>query len=86
MMISPASYIDGQKGKTYKELLKERNKLLNDINDFENGNIEDSDLIIDPSPEVIYQCNLMYHGELCKLISEKYNKEYIMFEERKAEE
>lgn len=82
MMISPASYIDSQKEKKYKELLEERNKLLSDIYKFENDNIKNSGLIIDPSPEVIYQCDLMYLGELCKLISEKYNKEYMMFEEK----
>ena len=83
-MISPASYIDTQKNKTYKELLRERNKLLSDINNFENGNIKKSN-IIDPRPEVIYQWNLMYLGELCKLISKKYNKEYIMFDESQDE-
>lgn len=85
MMISPASYIDTQKNKTYKELLREQNKLLSDIKNFENGNIKKSNIIIDPRPEVIYQCNLMYLGELSKLISKKYNKEYIMFDESQDE-
>ena len=74
MMISPETYINTQKRKTYKELLKERNKLINDIKNFESGNIKNSNLIIEPASEVIYQCNLMYLGELCKLILEKYNK------------
>ena len=80
MMISPETYINTQKRKTYKELLKERNKLINDIKNFESGNIENSNLIIEPAPEVIYQCNLMYLGELCKLILEKYNKKNLINE------
>ncbi len=76
MMICPETYINTQKRKTYKELIKERNKLINDIKNFENGIMKNSYLTIDPAPEVIYQYNLMYLRELCKLILEKYNKEY----------
>lgn len=42
-------------------------------------------MMIHPSPEVFYQCNLEYLGELCKLISEKYNQEYIWGEEDEEE-
>ena len=88
MMVSPESYIDEIKDKSYKELLKERDELLEEIKDFEEAKelenenmIEIPEIIIDPSPEVVYQCNLEYLGELCKLISEKYNKEFIWREE-----
>ncbi len=77
MMISPEGYIEELKGKTYKELLKERDDLLKEIQKFENDDIPDEEYNIDPSPEVVYQCNLLYLGELFKLISEKYNKEII---------
>ena len=63
MMISPQSYIEQQKDKTYSELLKERDKL-------EENAIETS------SPDVVYQCHLEYLSRLCLLICEKFNKEY----------
>lgn len=77
MMISPNCYIDELKDKSYKELLKERKELLEAIYSFENEEIEQGEIICSPSPEVVYQMNLEYLGELCKLISKKYNEEYI---------
>lgn len=76
MMISPESYIDELKNKNYKELIKEKNKLLKEISDFENNKIADEEYNIDPSPDVIYQCNLLYLSKLCELIADKFNKEY----------
>ena len=77
MMISPNCYIDELKDKSYKELLKERKELLKAIYSFEKEEIEQGEIIYSPSPEVVYQMNLEYLGELCKLISKKYNEEYI---------
>lgn len=78
MMISPESFIEFEcKGKSYKELLKIRDGLLEEIYAFENGNISPEARMIDPSPEVVYQMNLKYLGELCKLISETYNQEVV---------
>lgn len=76
MMISPDSYIDEFKNKKYKELVVEKNKLLKEISDFENNNIPEESYNINPSPDVIYQCNLLYLSKLCELIADKYNKEY----------
>lgn len=76
MMISPETYIDELKNKTYKELIKEKDKLLKEISDFENNKIVDEEYNINPSPDVIYQCNLLYLSKLCELIADKFNKEY----------
>ena len=76
MMISPDSYIDEFKNKKYKELVVEKNKLLKEISDFENNNIPKVSYNINPSPDVIYQCNLLYLSKLCELIADKFNKEY----------
>ena len=76
MMISPETYIDELKNKTYKELIKEKDKLLKEISDFENNKIADEEYNINPSPDVIYQCNLLYLSKLCELIADKFNKEY----------
>ncbi len=78
-MISPYSYIEEIKDKSYKELLKERTKLLKEIIDFEkslNKPVDADFEIMCPSPEVVYQYNLEYLSKLCNLIAEKYNYEY----------
>ncbi|MCR5690445.1 MAG: hypothetical protein K6G71_09375 [Clostridiales bacterium] len=78
MMISPESFIEFEcKGKSYKELLKIRDELLESVYDFEKGRISSEEKMIMPSPEVVYQMNLEYLGELCKLIAETYNQEVV---------
>ena len=74
MMISPQSYVDDLKEKIYEELIKEKDKLIKEIERFENNKIADSEIYMDPSPEVVYQCNLLYLSELCKLVHDKFNK------------
>jgi hypothetical protein len=72
MMISANGYIQSKINKSYEELLEEREKLLKRITDFENSCGDKSDVIISPSPSVMYQCNLLYLAKLCELIAEKY--------------
>ena len=81
MMTSPESFIKSYKHKTYKELLSARDDLMKEIHAFENHTYDPALDLIRPSPEVVYQCNLKYLGELCKLISDKYNQEYIWGDE-----
>lgn len=77
-MIRPGTFIEFEcKGKSYKELLKIRDELVEEIYAFENGNISPEAKMISPSPEVIYQMNLEYLGELCKLISDTCNSEVV---------
>ena len=53
MMISPESYIYDLKEKSYKELLAEREVLLNDIKKFEKYDDERKyNIEIHPSPEM----------------------------------
>lgn len=77
MMISPNGFVEELKDKPYKELLKERDKLIRQIRAFEKDKVPESEYSICPSSEVVYQMNLQYLGELCNLIAEKYNKEYV---------
>lgn len=77
MMISPNGFIESYKNKSYKELLPVRDELMKDIQAFENHSYDPKLNMIHPSPEVVYQCNLKYLGELCKLIVDKYNQEYV---------
>ena len=74
MMISPQSYVDDLKDECYEDLIKEKDKLIKEIQRFENNKTTDSEFCINPSPEVVYQCNLLYLSELCKLVHDKFNK------------
>lgn len=76
MMISPESFIENLKDKSYSELLEERENLFKKIYSFENETNKSKEIFISPSPEVRYQVNLQYLGKLCELIAIKYNKEY----------
>ena len=69
MMMSPNMYIKELENKSYKELLKVRYELINEIKDFENNKVENS---IKPSPETMYKVHLQYLSELCLLISNKF--------------
>lgn len=73
MMISPQNYVDDMKEKCYEDLIKEKYKLIKERHRFENNKIADNEFCINPSPEVVYQCNLLYLSELCKLVQEKFN-------------
>ena len=77
MMISPNGFIESYKNKSYKELLPIRDELMQEIWTFENHSYDSELIMMHPSPEVVYQCNLKYLGELCKLIADKYNQEYV---------
>ena len=82
MMVSPDWYKNELKKKTYKELLTEKDELLKEISDFEtimkSNNKSDLDFESDfcPSPDVVYQCNLLYLSKLCELMADKFNEEY----------
>ena len=84
MMISPSTYIENLKEKSYEELLKEKKALNDKIEKFESSqnNQDNQDkstmFIIHPSPEVVYQCNLEYMAKLCSLIVKKYREEKLI--------
>ena len=80
MMISPETYVDGLRDKSYKELLLEREQMLGYIKEFEEaeGEIE---VTMYPTPKTVYQMNLEYLAKLCELIAEKYREEYVDWDE-----
>lgn len=70
MMISPEAFISMQKDKSYEELIEIRDEFIEDIKDFEEN--PDQTTFMHPSPDVIYQMNLLYLAKLCEFMSEKY--------------
>ena len=82
-MRAPQSYIEELHDKTFKELLEIRNKLLNEIKDFEK-NIEEiitQNVFFDPTPDVVYQWKLLVLSKLFDLLQNKFNKEFINFDD-----
>ena len=78
MMMSPDEYIEMQKKKTFRELMQEKEELLNEIAKLEKvlfvEGLESEEWWYDPGPDVQYQCNLEYLAELCNYMSEMYRK------------
>ena len=89
MMASTASYIKDLKDKDYLQLIEERDKLLSFITDYESKEIAGErspfDWLTHPQLVEKYQAYLEYLAELCKLMREKYHKEYV-WGDRKLEE
>jgi len=86
MMISPESYIESVKNKSYDDLLKERDSLIKEILNFEKDEYQtDFEYVSCPSPDVIYQVNLQYLGKLCELISDVYNRDIKINSSKKTD-
>ena len=81
MMIPPKDYIASLKDKSYLELIKCRDKLIQYLRDYEEkemaGDRSDPEWLCHPSPEVRYQMSFEYLAELCQLMHERYNEEYV---------
>ena len=79
MMISPERYIEMIEDKSFGSLIKVRNRLIAEIRKFEKSmpNQKDNGWQMSPSPDVVYQCKLMYLAKLCELISMTYNRVYV---------
>ena len=81
MMISPQMFIDEVKEYPYDKLIKERNRLVKSLRDFEKsyfaGDKSGDEWHWCPSPDVIYQCELEYLSALCEFMKEKFNRDYI---------
>lgn len=85
MMISPQSYISRFKSAKYTDLIKERDRLINELREFEQnemtGDRSGEEWLMDPNPEVMYQCSLDYLAELCVLMRDRYYNESERSEE-----
>ncbi len=88
-MISPEMYAEQLQDATYLELIAERDNLIRYIRHYEKsemrGDRSGKEWSINPQPVVRYQVYLEYLSELCRLMKEKYNKDYV-WGERKLQE
>ena len=89
-MISPQTFRTGLQKDTYKDLIKKRDELMRSIKRFEkaeaSGERMGAERDIVPAPEVRYQVNLEYLSEVCSLMSEKHNEDYVWGERRLSDD
>lgn len=86
MMLPPEAFIGSFADSSYEELIVERDGLIEAIRKYEenekNGDRSGSEWNINPSPDVVYQCNMEYLAQLCLMMQEKYNQEYVLGDKR----
>ena len=77
MMLAPEHYVEQFKNASYLEILKFKNELVSLISNFEHDyEMEDSQWVERPSPDVYYQWNLKVLGLIAPMLSEAFNREY----------
>ena len=80
-MMSPEMYAEEHRDDSFEELIETRNDLVDELRTLEKmvfdkeqkGNSWD----ICPGPDVQYQMTLEYLSQICILLSEKYNGEFV---------
>ena len=80
-MISPSSYVNRLKDKLYPDLIKERDRLIRLMQQYEQaemaGDRSDPAWMEFPQPSTQYQMHFEYLAALCQMMQEKYNEEYV---------
>lgn len=72
MMIDPKIYSESIMNESLTELKKERNRLIEEIMEYDNAMYDDNIVMIsNPDPETIYLNNHLYLAEVCRLIGER---------------
>ena len=72
MMIDPKIYSQSIRNENLTELKKERNRLIEEIMEYDNAMYDDNIVMIsNPDPETICLNNHLYLAEVCKLIGER---------------
>ena len=72
MMINPKIYSESIRNESLTELKKERNRLIEEIREYDNAMYDDNIFMIsNPDPETIYLNNHLYLAEVCRLIGER---------------
>ena len=72
MMIDPKIYSESIRNESLTELKKERNRLIEEIMEYDNAMYDDNIVMIsNPDPETIYLNNHLYLAEVCRLIGKR---------------
>ncbi len=90
MMLSPTAYIKEFENADYPSLIAERDQLIVYLQNFEKNEISGDrfgqEWEIMPRPNVKYQVYLEYLAELCKLMQDKYNADYVHGDRKLSED
>ena len=71
-MIDPKTYSEIIRNESLTELKKERNRLIEEIREYDNAMYDNNIVMIsNPDPETIYLNNHLYLAEVCRLIGER---------------
>lgn len=76
MLSSPDLFIEEHQNDSYEELVKLKNELISEIDEFERSDNNSDDVIIPPSPETYYQWNLSVLEKIIPLLQEAYRRKY----------
>lgn len=72
MMIDPKIYSESIRNESLTELKKERNRLIEEIMEYDNAMYDDNIFMTgNPDPETICLNNHLYLAEVCRLIGER---------------
>ena len=75
MMIDPTDFKESLRHTSLREVIKGRHSIIEKIHEYEHTEPAETDICMDPCPDVIYYCNLSHLSELCDLIQEKMHEE-----------
>ena len=75
MMIDPEIFKESLRDESLTEVIKVRDRLIKQIQEYEREGPAETDISVDPGPDVVYYCNLSYLSEICDLIQEKLHEE-----------
>lgn len=81
MMISPDGYRELLVGASLEELRVKRDALMASVRRFEKRQHDEREYLVDPSPEVVYQMELLYLAKVCELLCDEYNRTVIWGED-----
>ena len=77
MILGLEAYIQDNKEKPFEVLIEERNRVYQEIRDYEEGRYMQGECRISESPDILYENNLQYIIEICKLIDEAYHSDSL---------
>ena len=70
MLMTPKMYVDSLKDKSISEMIRTRDKLIEDMREYEDTIRKGYDVVMTPDPLIIYKNNYMCLIEVCRLICE----------------
>ena len=68
MLMTPKMYVDSLKDASISEMIRTRDKLIDDMREYEDAIRKGYDVVMTPDPIIIYRNNCLCLIEVCRLI------------------